>query len=104
IRFRDAATGRLVGTIDRSGKPAPPGSVTFSPDGRTLVVKDLPGGFRGWDSRNPMIDWSVELWDVPTRWPRSEIVSMAAALTTASLVVVVSRLVRRRALRSSGRD
>jgi hypothetical protein len=32
---------------------------------RTLVLKYLPADFRGWSSGNPMIEWSVELWDVP---------------------------------------
>jgi WD40 repeat protein len=98
IRFRDAATGRLVGTIDRSARPHPPGSMTFSPDGKTLVVRYFPAGF-SWDSRNPMIDWSVELWDVPADRPGGAIGPPAAALTAVSLVLVAAWLDRRRALR-----
>lgn len=75
IRFYDADTGQLIGTIDLSKDHAKRGSevptVGFSPDGKTLVFSYPPVN-RSWDSRNPMVDWSVELWDVPTagemRW------------------------------------
>ena len=73
--------------------------MTFSPDSKTLVVKYLPTDFKEWNSSNPMIDWSVELWDVPAGWPSGEIDSPAAVLTAASLVLVGAWLVRRRALR-----
>ena len=61
-------TGRFVAAVDQSAGRQTPGSVTFSPDGKTLVVKYAPASFN-WDSRNPMIDWSVELWDVPADRP-----------------------------------
>jgi len=99
IKLRDASTGRLVSTSDCSARGHPPESMTFSPDSKTLVVKYLRADFKGWDSRNPMIDWSVELWDVPAGWPSGGFDSLVYALTAASLVLAGAWLDRRRALR-----
>ena len=46
IKFRDAATGRMIGTIDCSKRGRPPDSMAFSSDSKTLVVKYLPANFR----------------------------------------------------------
>lgn len=101
IKLRDAATGRLLSTIDRSARRHLPQSMTFSPDSKTLVVKYLPADFKGWSSQNPMIDWSVELWDIPTDWPPGEIYALASALITASLVLAGVWIDRRRGRRPS---
>jgi WD40 repeat protein len=55
IALREAATGRIIGTITRSimGFPGP---LTFSPDGTTLVVKELPWDSAQVSSANPMTD------------------------------------------------
>jgi WD40 repeat protein len=87
IRFRDAATGEFVGSIDYSARPRPPHSVTFSPDSKTLVVSYLPADFKGWNSSNPMIDWNVELWDIPTGRRIRRAYAWAAALAAAALVL-----------------
>jgi len=101
IRLRDAVTGRLVGLIDRSARPRTPSEVSFSPDGEVLIVKYLPERFPGWDSRNPMIDWSVDLWEVPTDKPRGGSSAPTAALAAASLVLVGAWIDRRRRLRGA---
>ena len=99
IRFRDVATGRLVATIDRAARPMPPYSVMFSPDGKTLVLKYLPERFGGWNSSNPMIDWSVELWDVPSGRPGVVNFPLAAVLA-ASAVLAGAWFARRTISRS----
>jgi WD40 repeat protein len=101
IKLRDAATGRLLSTIDRSARRHLPQSMTFSPDSKTLVVKYLPADFKGWSSQNEMIDWSVELWDIPTDWPRGGIYELAPALSAASLVLAGVWIDRRRGRRPS---
>ena len=87
IRWRDTESGQLVGTAHRPAVVRLPGSIAFSPDSKSLVVKDLPVDF-SWNSANPMIDWSVELWDVPAGWRIGGTSSLAAALAAAILVLV----------------
>ncbi len=45
-----------------------------------------------------MIDWSVELWDVPANWPSGGIGSLMYALTAIILVLAGAWLDRRKAL------
>jgi WD40 repeat protein len=106
IKFYDTTTGRLVGTIDRPAKRHQLGPISFSPDGETLVVRYLPEGFRGWNSQNPMIDWSVELWDVPTGPPGARMSRLEAACAAAFLVLVLvgAWADRRRARRGAHQD
>jgi WD40 repeat protein len=104
IRFRDATTGAFVGSIDHSARPRPPHSVAFSPDGRTLVVSDLPADFKGCSSSNPMIDWTVELWDIPTGRQIRGAHAWAAALAAVSLVLAGAGFDRWRARRSRPPD
>lgn len=71
IRLHEVATGRHVATIDwseRGNDPALP-LVEFAPDGKTLILSTSPQTL-AWSSEHPMIDWSVELWDVPRDGPR----------------------------------
>jgi WD40 repeat protein len=104
IKLRDASTGRLLGTIDRSARGRPPHLMTFSPDGKTLVAKYLPVDFKGWNSQNPMINWSVELWDIPAGLLSSGMDSLAPALLAASLVFAGAWLDRRRGLAVGSRQ
>ena len=104
IRFRDAATGAFVGSIDHSVRPFFPHSVTFSPDSRTLVVSYLPSDFKGWNSSNPMIDWNVELWDIPTGRQIRGRYAWAAALAAVSLVLVGAGFDRWRARRRAAEE
>jgi WD40 repeat protein len=99
IRFRDAVTGAFVGSIDHSARPRPPHSVAFSPDGQTLVVSYLPADFKGWSSSNPMIDWNVEVWDIPTGRQIRRRYAWAAALAAVSLVLAGAGFDRWRARR-----
>jgi len=99
IKLRDAATGRLLSTIDRSARRHLPQSMTFSPDSKMLVVKYLPADFKGWTSQNEMIDWLVELWDIPTEWPLGGIAELAPALIAACLVLTGAWIDRRRGRR-----
>ena len=95
INLRDAANGRLIGTITRPIKGHPLGLLTFSPDSKMLVVKDHPPNF-SWDSRNPMVDWSVELWDLPDGRLICGISSLAIVLGAAPVVLLGAWLDRRR--------
>jgi hypothetical protein len=99
IRFRDATTGAFVGSIDHPVRPQRPHSVAFSPDGRTLVVSYLPADFKGWSSSNPMIDWDVELWSIPTGKQVRGKSAWAAAVAASSLVLAVVGFDRWRARR-----
>jgi hypothetical protein len=98
VTLREAATGRLIGTIERKGLGFP-GPITFSPDGRTLVVRELPWDSAQMSSDNPTIDWHVELWDVPAGWWSGWPSWLAAALAAAGLVLAGAWLDRRRARR-----
>ncbi len=107
IRFLDSATGKLTGTIDRPSRRDPdrtPYTMTFSPDSKTLVVKYLPKDFKGWSSRNPMIDWSVELWDLPTSRRIAGSHPLAAALVATLLMFTGAWLDRRRGRRAEADD
>lgn len=98
IRFHDAATGRLIGTIDCT-KKRPTYSLGFSPDSKTLIVSYHPSNF-AWDSRNPMIDWSVELWDVPNG---RDVGWMAAAIAISLILTGMFFDRRRKRRRDSSR-
>jgi WD40 repeat protein len=107
IRFLDAATGKFTGTIDRPARRDPertPYTMTFSPDSKTLLVKYLPEDFGGWSSRNPMVDWSVELWDVPAGRRIAGSHSLVLALAATLLVFAGAWLDRRRARRVGADD
>jgi WD40 repeat protein len=104
IRFRDAATGEFVGSIDYSARPGPPYSVTFSPDSQTLVVSYLPADFKGWSSSNPMINWNVELWDIPAGRQIRGAYAWAAALAASCLVLAGAGLDRWRGRRQRSPD
>jgi hypothetical protein len=94
VRFHDATTGRLVGAIDCT-KKRPTYWLGFSPDSKTLIVSYHPSNF-AWDSRNPMIDWSVELWDVPTGREGGWMAAAIAVLLVLSGVIFDWRRKRRR--------
>ncbi len=107
IRFLDAATGKLTGTIDRPARQDPnrtPYTMTFSPDSKSLLVKYLPKDFKGWSSQNPMIDWSVELWDLPSGRRIAGSHPLVAALAATLLVFAGAWLDRRRARRVGADD
>jgi hypothetical protein len=103
ITLRDAATGRLIGTIERpiTGFPGP---ITFSPEGRTLVVKEIPWDAAQVSSASPIRDWHVELWGVPAGWWSGGLSSLAAAMAAAGLVLAGAWLDRRRARRRRPAD
>jgi WD40 repeat protein len=97
ITLREAATGRLIGTIERA-IAGPPGPITFSPDGRTLVVKEFPWDSAAVNSDSPIGDWHVELWAVPAGWWSGRLPWLAAA-TAVGLVLAGAWFDRWRARR-----
>ena len=102
IALREATTGRLIGTIERTGAGFP-GPITFSPDGRTLVVKEIPWDGAQMDSNSPILVWHVVLWAVPAGWWSGQLPWLAAAATV-GLVLAGALFDRRRACRRQSAD
>jgi hypothetical protein len=98
ITLREATTGRLISTIERRGAGSP-GPITFSPDGQTLVVKELPWDDAQMTSNSPIADWHVERWAVPTGWWSGRLAWLAAAPAAVGLVLAGAWFDRRRARR-----